>query len=50
MSGESGQAIIDGERTCHHRVSQRTYLGQMGTASFYQCSECDGVVVTWLRR
>lgn len=36
--------VIDGDDSCEHAVSERSYLGNMGTNAMYQC-ECGGVVV-----
>lgn len=49
MAEESGRAVIGGEGDCTHGGDRLAYLGQMGTAAFYRCAGCDGVVVAWPR-
>lgn len=41
------RALVDGDGDCTHPTAARRYLGQMGTASFYRCERCEGVVVAW---
>jgi hypothetical protein len=43
----SKQARVGGATTCDHAADDRSYLGHMGTARFYECTVCGGVVVEW---
>jgi hypothetical protein len=40
-------ARIGGTETCDHPPDARSHLGHMGTAGFYECANCGGVIIEW---
>jgi hypothetical protein len=40
-------ARIGGTETCDHPTDARSHLGHMGTAGFYECANCGGVIIEW---
>jgi hypothetical protein len=41
------RARVGGDGTCTHPPDARSYLGHMGTAGFYECADCGGVIIEW---
>lgn len=37
--------VLSGEADCTHLSANRTYLGQQGVNSFYECGGCDGIII-----
>ncbi|AUV82171.1 hypothetical protein C2R22_11355 [Salinigranum rubrum] len=46
-SSDGSRARVGGDDACDHPHGDRVYLGQMGTAAFFTCPVCDGVLVEW---
>jgi hypothetical protein len=41
------QARIGGKETCTHPTDAQSHLGHMGSAGFYECANCGGVIIKW---
>jgi hypothetical protein len=44
---DGNRAGVGGAEDCPHPRDWRVYLGQMGTAAFFRCVSCGGVVIEW---
>jgi hypothetical protein len=40
-------AHIGGKKTCDHPTDAQSHLGHMGTAGFYECANCGGIIIKW---